>query len=163
VGTSFKLYFPVSAWNAEKEEPHPVSFTQSKDRRMRRERILLVEDSEQVLSVLRKILVNAQYDVVVAMNGDDAVRIFKDDQKFDLVVTDIVMPGLLQGPALSKEIRQLSPRMPFVFISGYASEATVHGNGLRPEDIRLMKPVSRATLLQAVEKALADAQETGRD
>lgn len=163
VGTSFKLYFPVSTGDAEEGVPHQVSLTHSEDRRVRRERILLVEDSEQVISVLRKILVNAQYDVVVAMNGDDAVCIFQDDQKFDLVVTDIVMPGLLQGPALAKEIRQLSPKMPFVFISGYASEATVHGNGLRPEDIRLMKPVSRATLLQSIENALGDVEKSGGD
>jgi hypothetical protein len=40
-------------------------------------------------------------------------------------------------------------------MSGYASEATVHGNGLRPEDIRLMKPVRKAELIDAVETALA--------
>lgn len=39
-------------------------------------------------------------------------------------------------------------------MSGYSSEATVHGNGLRPEDIRLMKPVSREDLLSAIQKSL---------
>jgi two-component SAPR family response regulator len=45
--------------------------------------------------------------------------------------------------------------MRFIFLSGYASEATVHGNGLTAEDIRLMKPISRNALLDAVGKCLA--------
>jgi two-component SAPR family response regulator len=45
--------------------------------------------------------------------------------------------------------------MRFIFISGYASEAAVDGNGLQPGDIRLMKPVSRKELLSAVHKRLA--------
>ncbi len=64
------------------------------------------------------------------------------------------MPGSLQGTGLSKALRAVKADLPVVFMSGYAAEATVHGNGLRPEDIRLMKPVKRSDLLGAVAKAL---------
>ena len=77
-----------------------------------------------------------------------------DGLRCDLLVTDIVMPGALQGIQLARALRERHPDLPVVFLSGYASEATVHGNGLRPEDIRLMKPVRRTDLLTAVEKAL---------
>jgi FixJ family two-component response regulator len=64
------------------------------------------------------------------------------------------MPGKLQGTTLSRRLRELAPELPVVFMSGYASESTIHGNGLRPEDIRLMKPVQRRDLLAAVFKAV---------
>lgn len=79
---------------------------------------------------------------------------FKSNGRFDLLLTDVVMPGKLQGPALAKAIRAIDPDIPCIFLSGYASEATVHGNGLKPSDIRLMKPASRSDLLSAISKAL---------
>ena len=64
------------------------------------------------------------------------------------------MPGKLQGPALANAIRLIDPDIPFVFLSGYASDAGAYGNALRSSDIRLMKPVSRHELLRAVSEAL---------
>ena len=116
--------------------------------------ILLVEDEEDVRSVLASVMEKAGYNVTHARSGDEALAIFMADPGFDLLVTDIVMPGSLQGTGLSQALRKLNPALPVVFISGYASEATVHGNGLRPEDIRLMKPVQRWDFLVAVAEAL---------
>lgn len=70
------------------------------------------------------------------------------------------MPGKVQGPVLAKALRELDKDLPAIFMSGYASEATVHGNGLRVNDIRLMKPVSRVELLQAVDTALKTRKKT---
>ncbi|MBS0124517.1 ATP-binding protein [Thetidibacter halocola] len=154
VGTSFKLYFPAV------EEPEATTRRSIPAERPAHEglseqrRILLVEDDDRVLAVLTRTLRNAGYEVVQCRNGDDALETFRKDRDFDLVVTDIVMPGQLQGPMMSKEIRNLDPDMRFVFLSGYASEATVHGNGLHPSDIRLMKPVSRNDLLTSVRRAI---------
>ncbi len=80
-----------------------------------------------------------------------------DGLRCDLLVTDIVMPGALQGLQLARALRKRHPDLPVMFLSGYAREATLQGNGMRPEDIRLMKPVRRADLLAAVEKALKTA------
>lgn len=155
VGTSFKLYFPA-AQDAPIEDGAPDDAEAVPgDEGTSATRLLLVEDDNQLLSTLRKTLSGAGYKVVVAMSGDAALETFREDPDFDLVVTDIVMPGVLQGPALAKEIRALRPEMRFIFLSGYASEATVHGNGLRPTDLRLMKPVSRPDLLRAVETMLS--------
>ncbi|MEH6741810.1 MAG: response regulator, partial [Sulfitobacter sp.] len=92
---------------------------------------------------------------------DEAFEVFKTFGPFDLLLTDVVMPGELLGPALAKAVRQIDPELPCIFLSGYASEATVHGNGLRPSDIRLMKPVSRTDLLHAVSKAISKTHITG--
>ena len=119
------------------------------------EKILLVEDNIEVLSAMRKVLVKAGFRIVEAASGDKALQIFSEHSDIDLLLTDIVMPGELQGTTLAKALRGLNPELPVAFMSGYASEATVHGNGLRPEDIRLMKPVRRDDLLNAVRQALA--------
>ncbi|TCP44138.1 ATP-binding protein [Rhodovulum marinum] len=153
-GTTFKLYFPASdevpfERSAPRlDEPGRVAGTT---------RILLAEDRVAVKEVLVGILEKAGYQVVAVTSGDAALAVFQQDPDFDLVVTDIVMPGTLQGTGLAKALRAMRPDLPVVFMSGYAAEATVHGNGLRPEDIRLMKPVPKDDLLAAVRRALAQA------
>jgi PAS domain S-box-containing protein len=152
IGTTFKLYF--RALNSDAAAQAPISdnkLTHSSGSA----RILVVEDEPPVLEVLKVILAKAGYDIRTASSGDEAQAIFETDQAFDLLLTDIVMPGVLQGTHLAKALRESFPELRVVFMSGYASEATVHGNGLRPEDIRLMKPVSRTDLIRAIEKALA--------
>ena len=68
------------------------------------------------------------------------------------------MPGALQGPGLARELRLLRDDPPAVFMFGHAEEAAAQGNGLRPEDIRLMKPVRRGDPLKAIARALAGAR-----
>lgn len=157
VGTSVRIYFPAAEDNPlknssaqDKDEPTYVASERSG------KRLLLVEDQEDVLAVMEKTLVAGGFEVVTATSGDKAFEILCDDDQFDLVVTDIVMPGRLQGPSLAREIRALKPGILFIFVSGYASETTVQDKDLRPDDVRLMKPVSRKTLLRAVETAISD-------
>ena len=119
-------------------------------------RILLVEDNAKLLTAQEDMLTGVGFDVTIATSGDEAMATWLQNRDFDIVATDIVMPGKLQGTHLAKAIRAKDPSVPFIFMSGYANEATVHGNGLLPEDIRLMKPVGRNTLLTAITKSLAD-------
>lgn len=156
VGTTFKLFFPSS------DKPE--------DRRPRRDlpiqttagaQILLVEDEEELRFSLAEHLRLAGYNVTVAQNGDEALDLFMRERFCDVVVTDIVMPGTFSGVTLVHKLREIDPTLCSVFISGYPQEAAMHGNGLRPEDIRLMKPVRRDNLIAAVEKALAQKRERG--
>ena len=154
-GTCFRIFFPVS-------EAGPGDTVQGSARVQNlvsdvtaRKRILLVEDQAGVLAVTERTLTAQGFDVVAAESGDAAYDIFRQDPEFDLVATDIVMPGTLQGPSLARKIRAEHPEIPFVFMSGYAEETVNHGNGIGPDDIRLMKPVSRSVLLEAVQRVLA--------
>jgi PAS domain S-box-containing protein len=151
VGTTFKLYFRVSDQEIAKPE---IDVRKRIDYSRSRVAILVVEDEEEVMYVLKRVLQGAGYWVTTADSGDEALEVFKSNGRFDLLLTDVVMPGKLQGPALAKAIRSIDPDLPCIFLSGYASEATVHGNGLKPSDIRLMKPASRSDLLSAISKAL---------
>lgn len=157
VGTSFKMYFPALAQKSTVFENTEAAIGDSSVSASGSVRILLVEDRTEVLEIFRKTLIGAGYSVVTATTGDQGYALFVKHRNFDLIVSDIVMPGHLQGPTMAKKIREIDPSAKFVFLLGYASEATVHGNGLRPEDIRLMKPVSRAVLLATIEKCLSAA------
>ncbi|MGR3620913.1 ATP-binding protein [Pseudophaeobacter sp.] len=150
VGTTFKLFFNAHTSAA---PPSPAAAGPS-DTCNTGLRLLLAEDDEDVLSVLVKTLERDGYAVTAARSGDAAKAIFEADPHFDLLITDIVMPGGLQGTTLSSELRRMVPELPVIFMSGYASEATVHGNGLRREDIRLMKPVRRGDLQAAIKESL---------
>ena len=146
-GTTFKLYFKA-AGQAASFDAMPVMETRTA--RADHSKVLLVEDNAELLKPLAEMLTKAGYSVTTAKSGDEAFTTWSDLRDFDAVVTDIVMPGQLQGTHLAKEIRAVDPTVPIVFMSGYASEAMIHGNGLMPEDCRLMKPVGRAELLAAI-------------
>lgn len=157
-GTTFKLYFPISAGAAKDLPAAGATVAERKKPLLSGETVLVVEDEDELLHLLEATLTKAGYNVITASSGDEAFDKFKTFPHIDLLLTDIVMPGSLQGTSLSKALREIDPKLPAVFMSGYASEATVHGNGLRPEDIRLMKPVTRQALLSALEQALAHAK-----
>jgi two-component SAPR family response regulator len=64
------------------------------------------------------------------------------------------MPGKLQGPMLVRKARELREDISVVYVSGYPHEANVHGNGVRPRDISLTKPIERSTFMTAVKRAI---------
>ncbi|OUS38569.1 hypothetical protein A9Q94_02140 [Rhodobacterales bacterium 56_14_T64] len=151
-GTTFKLYFPA----AETQKKQITNAATSIILNTGEHRVLVVEDEDAVRAILDLTLTKAGYQVVKATSGDEALEIFEADPSFDLLLTDIVMPGTLQGTSLSREMRKQRPDLPVVFMSGYANEATVHGNGLRPKDVRMMKPIQRVDLLATVAKAISE-------
>ncbi|WP_176439039.1 hybrid sensor histidine kinase/response regulator [Puniceibacterium sediminis] len=150
-GTTFKLFFPAA--EGSKEESVSPTFAEG-EIAGRGQRVLVAEDEDAVRKTLVTILERAGYVVTATSSGDKAFAVFNADPTFDLLLTDIVMPGKLQGTHLAKALRQIRSDLPVVFMSGYATEAMVHGNGLRPEDIRLMKPVQRLDILAAVATVL---------
>jgi CheY-like chemotaxis protein len=153
VGTTFTLYFKATA---SAQSGQSEKFIAEGIKSPNKGAILVVEDQEDVLMVLVKILEKAGYSVTSAASGDIANKIFGDGIHFDLLVTDIVMPGQLQGVELSCKLRERKPNLPVVFISGYAPENAGRGNGILRDDIHLTKPVMRKELVEAVAKALEE-------
>ncbi len=118
-------------------------------------RILIIDDDEYVRDVLRQMLEREGYEVDEACNGDDGVKIFSE-QRQDLVITDILMPGM-GGVQTIMELRLLSPDVKIIAISG--------GDQIAPEYYLKMiknfdtlyemkKPILREPLLQAVKSIL---------
>lgn len=82
-------------------------------------RILFVEDEEIVRGIAARLLRQRGYEVTEAADGEEALDIIMDGEKFDLLISDVIMPGL-DGPSMLKKARPLLGDIPVMFISGYA-------------------------------------------
>ena len=106
-------------------------------------RVLLVEDDDAVAAGVGHMLRDLGYSYVRACSGDDALTLFGEDRGFDLVLSDMVMPGRLGGLACAIELRALSPDLPIILSTGFseaAPAATANGFPL------LSKPYSMEDL-----------------
>jgi DNA-binding response OmpR family regulator len=113
-----------------------------------RAKILVADDEETIRDVMNMILSKEGYTVVTAVNGEDAFNKFKEDNDFDLVILDIIMP-LLDGIQTAKEIRQISV-CPILFLTAKSTDndkIAAYGSG---GDDYLQKPFSRVELLLRV-------------
>ena len=84
-------------------------------------RVLLVEDEDMVRAVAERALTRAGYAVTPCADGEEGLAAIANGGTFDLVVSDVVMPGM-DGPAMARAIRNAAPEIPFLFMSGYAEE-----------------------------------------
>ncbi len=87
--------------------------------------ILLVEDDEMVRDLAGRILANAGYTILEAASGESAAQIASQQQVIDLMITDIVMPGM-KGMELAELLGESRPDMPVLFMSGYTDDPTIH-------------------------------------
>ena len=151
VGTTVKLFFPA---REEVQSDRDCSDGSNVAELGKPARILVVEDQADVLTVLTRSLETLGHLIIRARDGDEAIGQLSKSGAVDLLITDVVMPGKLQGPELAKELRRSFPDLPVIFLSGYASDAAWHADGLERKDIQLMKPVARKELVAAVTRAL---------
>lgn len=124
-------------------------------------RILLVEDEFLIRLILSEALVEAGYDVSEAETGDEAVEMIQTDSGFDLLVTDIQMPGSTDGIALAIMIRARHPGIPVVYMTGRPDVMRRAGRlGIREAFIR--KPYGPAEVLSTIERLLVQENPAGR-
>jgi DNA-binding response OmpR family regulator len=110
------------------------------------ERILLVEDDSVVRALAHEILVADGYDVIAAADGEEALS-FARDHRFDLLITDIVMPKL-SGKELARLLISAQPGLCVVYMSGYAHDAA--GDRLTAGDAFIQKPFPAPDLCATV-------------
>jgi len=115
-------------------------------------RVLLVEDQDEVREIFSMMLRNLGYSVCIARDGDEGFATFERDGGFDLVVTDIMMPGTLLGNEMVSALRKRGHDFCAVFISAYAPNFASDSPDLEPNDVVLAKPVTIADLRSALEK-----------
>jgi two-component system, cell cycle sensor histidine kinase and response regulator CckA len=146
-GAAFSVYLPRVV-NAE-PEPHPARAPSPGARGT--ERVLLVEDEAVVRGVIERTLQRAGYRVLVATSGDEALELTDVDGQFDLLITDIAMPGL-SGWELGKRLGERWPGLPVLYISGYTEDV------LSDVDARgaafLQKPFLPVDLLATIRRLL---------
>ena len=117
-------------------------------------RILLVDDNDGVRVSIRRALVQDGHDVVEAVSGDTAAALIEDATSFDMLVTDVRMPGSRDGVALASCWHEKAPDRPVLFVSG-DTDNRLDLNALGPHQAILHKPFRRASLLTAVRRLLS--------
>lgn len=119
-----------------------------------RPRVLLVDDEENILNSLRRLLRGQPYDLVMANGGAQALQLF-EEQPFDLVVSDARMPGM-DGATLLAEIHKRSPQCMSILLTGYADIQTITTAINEGQIYRyLSKPWNDEELMLAIRQALA--------
>jgi PAS domain S-box-containing protein len=151
VGTTVKLFFPA---HEKTQSRTAIAEKAPSTAHMPKAHILVAEDEEDVLNIIALSLEAQGHHVTTTTSGDEAAERFDELGPIDLLITDIVMPGNMQGPSLARHLRRFNPNLPVMFLSGYTNEAILKGDGLTNEDHHLMKPVTREQLIEAVNKAL---------
>ena len=141
-GTSVKLYLPRTEGKSEQSSESPTTFADLRGSEV----ILLVEDDAPLREFAKSELVNLGYQVLEAENGKDALKIVAERADIDLLFTDIVMPGGMNGRELGLEALRLNPKLKVLYSSGYAENAILH-EGLLDKDVQFLgKPYARREL-----------------
>jgi CheY-like chemotaxis protein len=148
-GTTVRVYLPATAEVALRVPAPPAPSTLES----RGEMILLVEDEEQVREPACRTLAYRGYVVLEASNGDEALAIAsKHDGAIDLLLTDVVMPGM-SGKELAEQLGRLRPDMRVLFMSGYLADLLERG-AIAAGIPFLEKPFTAVQLLKEVRRAL---------
>jgi PAS domain S-box-containing protein len=113
--------------------------------------VLLVEDEEVVRRLVTAMLEAAGYRVLAAESSEAALAIAEDEDRIEVLVTDVVMPGL-SGPELAAQLLQKQPELRVLFVSGYTAEAIAKHGQISPGTLFLEKPFTRAELTRALQK-----------
>ncbi len=120
----------------------------------RQEWVLVVEDEEAILGLAAQMLERLGYQVMTASSPEDALRLAQTHpEPFDLLVTDVIMPGM-NGRDLSTRLQERLPRLRTLFMSGYTANVIAHRGVLDPGVHFLQKPFSRSDLARKVREAL---------
>ena len=118
-------------------------------------RLLLVEDESQLREIMADELREGGWHVTEAETGDEAIQLLERRGDFDIVITDVRMPGAADGIEVAMRALQGSPRIPVLLVSGFAPGLANRLSALAPPCAFILKPFKFAQLWQAVRKLLA--------
>jgi CheY-like chemotaxis protein len=117
-------------------------------------RLLLAEDDAGVRALMKDLLEGAGYEVAAAARPEEALAL-AGDRPFDLLVTDVIMPGM-SGRELARRLVERGAARRVLFVSGYAGEALARHGGISAGERFLQKPFTEIGLLATVADALGD-------
>ena len=150
-GTTFEVVFPASP----EEAPGRDQDTDGDALPTGSERLLVVDDHPGVLGILSRMLARLGYSVLQASDGEAALRVIETNPAIDLVVSDVVMPGM-QGTKLAAEIENRWPGIEVILMTGYAPDSLPALQALKHRPKVLSKPISPRDLAEAIREVLGN-------
>ena len=153
-GTTIKLYLPRAG-----AQPQQAS-SASDDATLPRgqETILVVEDDDLVRDYVLAQLRSLGYATLSAQNAVVALALIDRGAQFDLLFTDVIMPGGMNGRQLADEVGKRRPGVKVLFTSGYTENAIIHHGRLDPGVALLAKPYRKSDLARMVRTALTQRE-----
>ncbi len=151
-GSTVRIYLPRADRAA--RTPGIVQRPPETTPRGQGQRLLVVEDDDAVRLLVVEELHSLGYATIDAANGRDALGLL-EHAEVDMILSDVVLPGGMNGTELAAGVLALRPGLPVLFMSGYTENAIIHNGRLDPGVNLLEKPFSRRQLAQAVSAALA--------
>jgi CheY-like chemotaxis protein len=152
-GTTFRLYLPQAELTLDDGEVTPMM----SEIEGGHETVLVVEDDPLVRAYVNTQLQSLGYKTLSAGNGVEALAIADSGAAFDLLFTDVIMPGRLNGRQLAGEIALRHPSLKVLFTSGYTENAVVHHGRLDSGVLLLAKPYRKVDLARMLRVALGPA------
>lgn len=150
-GTTVTLYFPRAAGDARQNDVQAKAQSPSGNNMS----VLLVDDRPDVLRYLTTTLREMGYRVTPAKDGIAALKKIETRKKLDLLITDVVMPGM-NGEQLAHQVLKKFPTVKILFISGYTRDALIEKGTLKKGVNLLQKPFTRNDLAHHIHLALND-------
>ena len=148
-GTEFKVYFPV-----ERDSLEDQTITSKEPIVGGNERILLVDDEETLIEMEKEMLERLDYQVTSYASSIEALEIFQTNpNQFDLVITDMAMPGLA-GDKLTVELKKIRPDIPILLCTGFSEIMSEDDAVSKGVDGFLMKPVTMRELSKKIRELL---------
>ncbi|MGV3683565.1 MAG: PAS domain-containing protein [Acidovorax sp.] len=150
-GTTMALYLPRHQGSAAEHDagPAPDALTPGAG-----ETVLVIEDEETIRALVSEVLAEAGYRVLLADSGPTGLHLLQGTERIDLLVTDVGLPGGLNGRQVADAGRSVRPGLKVLFITGYAENAAV-GNGLMEDGMAILtKPFDVVQLAHRVRQML---------
>jgi PAS domain S-box-containing protein len=148
-GTAIKLYLPRARELDAAADVVPASPIEGGH-----ETVLVVEDDPPVRALVTTQLESLGYTALAASNGAEALRMIEQGVAFDLLFTDVIMPGGMNGRQLAEEAMRRRPSLKVLFTSGYTEDAIVHHGRLDPGVLLLAKPYRKSDLAHMIRAAI---------
>jgi len=149
-GTTIKLYLPPARGLPESTSAAAPALP------VGNETIMVVEDDALVRDFVTAQLQSLGYRTVNAANGPAALNLIEGGQAFDLLFTDVIMPGGMSGRDLADKVRARRPGTRVLYTSGYTDNAIVHQGRLDPGVLLLTKPYRKAQIADMIRRALTE-------
>jgi CheY-like chemotaxis protein len=154
IGTTLKIYFPAASGGMGKLDLSPAPEQSAAGEGT----ILLVEDDPLVLTIAKRALMDAGFEVVEASNGRKAIELVESEARIDAVLTDLAMPEI-GGRDLARRLRTQRPTLPVVFMTGYTDDV-VTSRGLLDSGVPFLeKPLSPDTIVRTMREVIAGSRE----
>ncbi len=150
-GTTVSIYFPRSALIADDRNAPPSELSAHTGS----ETVLVVEDEVELRALVTRVLAHAGYQVHSAGAADEALELVKTlNRPPQLLLTDVVLPGTVQGAELAQAVKTLVPGLPVLYMSGYSYDSIVHDGRLDEGLCLIEKPFTPVELVHAIRKSL---------